>query len=78
MAGAVMAIVLVLLERHAPAMLRPIMPDTLARMLQAAPMLESDVWLLLLAVAAYLGWTFEKLRQRFARSESDRARSINV
>jgi ubiquinone biosynthesis protein len=73
-----LAIVLVLLERHAPAMLRPIMPDTLARMLQAAPMLESDVWLLLLAVAAYLGWTFEKLRQRFARSEIDRARSINV
>jgi hypothetical protein len=45
----------------------------------ATPAFETDMLLALLSLDVYLGWTFAKLRRRFARYEVDRARaSINV
>jgi ubiquinone biosynthesis protein len=69
------AIVLVLLDRHAPAIVTPIMKGIIYRAVRAAPAFEADTWLLLLALDAYLGWTFAKLRRRFGRNEIDRARA---
>jgi ubiquinone biosynthesis protein len=69
------AIVLVLLDRHAPAIVGPIMKGIIQRAVRAAPAFETDTWLLLLALDAYLGWTFAKLRRRFGRNEIDRARA---
>ena len=66
-------IVLVLLDRHASAIVEPILKGTIYRAVHAAPAFESDTWLLLLALAVYLGWTFAKLRRRFNRKEVDRA-----
>ena len=63
------AIVLILLERHAPAMVQPLMKGIIYRAVHAAPPLETDTWLLLLALDAYAGWTFAKLRGRFKRNE---------
>jgi ubiquinone biosynthesis protein len=65
-------IVLVLLDRHAPAILAPIMRGIIYRSIRAAPSFGTDTWLLLLALVAYLGWTFAKLRKRFDRKEVDR------
>jgi ubiquinone biosynthesis protein len=65
-------IVLVLLDRHAPAMVAPIMQGIIFRAVHAAPAFGTDTWLLLLALAAYLGWTFARLRRRFNRKEVDR------
>lgn len=69
------AIVLVLLDRHAPATVAPIMKGFINKAVRAAPAFETDAWLLLLALDAYLGWTFAGLRRRFGRNEIDRART---
>jgi ubiquinone biosynthesis protein len=69
------AIVLVLLDRHAPAIVEPIIKGIIYRAVRAAPAFETDTWLVLLALDAYLGWTFAKLRRRFGRNEIDRARA---
>jgi predicted unusual protein kinase regulating ubiquinone biosynthesis (AarF/ABC1/UbiB family) len=69
------AIVLVLLDRHAPAIVGPIMKGIIHRAVRAAPAFETDTWLVLLALNAYLGWTFAKLRRRFGRNEIDRTRA---
>jgi hypothetical protein len=67
------AIVLVLLDRHAPAIVAPIMKGFINQAVRAAPAFETDAWLLLLALDAYLGWMFARLRRRFGRNEIDRA-----
>jgi len=67
------AIVLVLLDRHAPAIVEPIMKGIIYRAVRAVPAFETDTWLLLLALDAYLGWTFAKLGRRFRRTEVGRA-----
>jgi hypothetical protein len=66
-------IVLVLLERHAPTMVELLMKGIVYRGVHAAPKFESDTWLLLLALPAYLAWSFAKLRRRFNRKEVDRS-----
>ena len=66
-------IALVLLDRHAPALVQPIMRGIIYRAVRAAPAFGSDTWLLLLGLAAYLGRTFGKLRGRFDRKEVDRS-----
>jgi ubiquinone biosynthesis protein len=71
LAGA--AIVLILLNRHAPGSVQPLMKGIVDRAVQAAPPLETDTWLLILAIDAYLGWTFAKLRARFRRKERNGA-----
>jgi ubiquinone biosynthesis protein len=63
-------IILILLDRHAPAMVQPLMKGIIYRSVHAAPPLETGTWLLLLAFDIYLGWTFAKLRRRFRRTES--------
>jgi ubiquinone biosynthesis protein len=68
-------ILLVLLDRHAPAIVAPIMKGIVRRIVRAAPAFESDTWLLLLAVDAYLAWILGKLGQRFGRHEVERART---
>ena len=68
-----LGIVLVLLHRHAPTLVEPIMRGIIYRAVRAAPAFASDTWLLLLALAAYLGWTFARLRRRFSRNEVDRS-----
>ena len=71
-------IMLVLLNRHTPEIVRPIMQGIIDRTVRAAPAFGTGTWLLLLAFDAYLGWTFLRLRQRFARREVDPRRAVNV
>jgi ubiquinone biosynthesis protein len=68
------AIVFVLLDRHAPALVWPIPKGIIEWTVRAAPAFGTDTWLLLLALVAYLGWTFSRLRQHFRLSEVDRSR----
>jgi ubiquinone biosynthesis protein len=62
-------VVLVLLDRHAPTVVAPIMKRFVDRAVRAAPSFHTDTWLVLLAIDAYLYWTFAKLRRRFRRKE---------
>ena len=62
-------VALVLLDRHVSTIVEPIMKGVVYRAVQAGPPLETDTWLVLLAVDAYLCWTFAKLRRRFRRKE---------
>jgi hypothetical protein len=62
-------VVLVLLDRHAPTVVAPIMKGFVDRAVRAAPSFHTDTWLVLLAIDAYLYWTFAKLRRRFRRKE---------
>jgi ubiquinone biosynthesis protein len=66
-------IMLILVDRHAPGASGAIMKGIIYRTVRAAPPFETDTWLVLLALDAYLGWTFAKLRRRFRRKEIDRA-----
>jgi ubiquinone biosynthesis protein len=66
-------IVLVLLDSHAPTLVAPIMKGVVARLVHSAPAYETDTWIVILGVFAYLAWTFAKLRQHFIRKDAARA-----
>ena len=72
-------IVLVLLDRHLPMLVAPILQGFIARTVHAAPELETDTWLVVLGMIAYMGWTFTSLRRRFESKEESRVdRPFNV
>ena len=74
-----LVIVLVLLDRHAPKLVAPIMKGFVARVVHGAPAYETDTWIVILGVLAYMAWTFAKLKQRFIRKEVGRAdRPLNM
>ena len=74
-----LVIVLVLLDRHAPKLVAPIMKGLVARVVHGAPAYETDTWIVILGVLAYMAWTFAKLKQRFIRKEVARAdRPLNM
>ena len=45
------------------------MKGIIYRTVRTAPQFESDIWLVLLALASYLAWIFAKLGRRFRRNE---------
>jgi ubiquinone biosynthesis protein len=65
-------IVLILLDRHAPGAVEPILGGIVRRTVHAAPAFETDTWLVLLAIDTYLGFTFAQLRRRFRIKEMRR------
>ena len=74
-----LVIVLVLLDRHAPTFVAPIMKGIVARVVHGVPAYETDTWIIILGVLTYMAWTFAKLRQRFIRKEIGRAeRPLNM
>jgi ubiquinone biosynthesis protein len=66
---AAVVVILVLLERYAASFVSPIMIGIIARIVHGAPAYETDTWVLILIILAYLAWTFSKLRRRFSRKE---------
>jgi ubiquinone biosynthesis protein len=74
-----LVIVLVLLDRHAPTLVAPIMKGIVARVVHGVPAYQTDAWIIILGVLTYMAWTFAKLRQRFIRKEVGRAeRPLNM
>jgi ubiquinone biosynthesis protein len=60
---------LLLLDRHQPLIVRPVMKGIVFKAVHALPALPSDTWTILLVVDAYLCWTFTRLRRRFERPD---------
>ena len=65
-------IVLVMVDRHLPSLVTPVLQGIIARIVHAAPELGTDTWLVALGMITYLGWTFAGLRRRFERKEPRR------
>jgi ubiquinone biosynthesis protein len=62
-------IVLILLDRHFPALVSPVLVGIIGRVVHGAPALETDTWVVLLIMIVYSGWTLAGLRRRFSRRE---------